>query len=471
MADTQRSPSPLPDQDLHDQRRWRHGRERDVGFAIGRYLQPPPLFFTRDGHNLFLGDLYRGQAAFLVCGGPSLATHDLSLLQQRGLLTLAVNNAATIVRPQLWTSVDNPGHFADVIWRDPGIWKFIPLDHMEKPFRVRDTHDQLVPSAEKVGDMPAVVGFRRNEYFRAEQWLHESTFNWGNHSHRIDADGNKGSRSVFYIALRLLYVLGVRTVYLLGCDFRMEPGQQNYAFEQDRSLASIRSNNSSYRILNTRLGHLKPYFDAEGFQIFNCTPQSGLTVFPTLKYEEAIHQAQVTIPQRINTRGMYDSQATPTTPQAVPTSRCSPPTSAEPRSAPPILPNAQSWTSSETPLTLLVYAEAKQWNRFQKLWQTCTQRWKWFSQLPAIICHNLGPAVSPQERLCERPGETRWINVPGEGTESHHIPSEAFSYAVQHTASPWLLCLTAAAEVRSEEQGAGLDFSWFHRRPGSRYAY
>ena len=248
MSDGRPIPASIPSShDVNDHGRLRHGRERDVGFAVGRYLQPAPMLFTRDGHNVFLGDLYRGHAAFLVCGGPSLKAHDLSLLNQRGILTLAVNNAATVVRPHLWTSVDDPGNFCDAIWNDPGILKFIPFDHMEKQFLVRDENDRLVPSQAKVGEMPGVIGFRRNEYFRAEQWLHESTFNWGNHSDRVDTDGNKGSRSVFYVALRLLFFLGVRSVYLLGCDFRMELGRPNYAFEQDRSPGSVRSNNSSYR--------------------------------------------------------------------------------------------------------------------------------------------------------------------------------------------------------------------------------
>jgi hypothetical protein len=82
------------DRDKHDFQRLRHARDRHLGFPVGRYLQPPPMLFTRDGHNVFLGDMYRGHTAFLMCSGPSLLSHDLSLLNQRGILTLAVNNAA-----------------------------------------------------------------------------------------------------------------------------------------------------------------------------------------------------------------------------------------------------------------------------------------------------------------------------------------------------------------------------------------
>ena len=60
-----------------------------------------------NGNRISLTNLYQGRAAFLICGGPSLANHDLGKLQQRGVLTMAVNNAAAVVRPtcgHAWTS-------------------------------------------------------------------------------------------------------------------------------------------------------------------------------------------------------------------------------------------------------------------------------------------------------------------------------------------------------------------------------
>ncbi|MBN8627382.1 MAG: hypothetical protein J0M17_18040 [Planctomycetes bacterium] len=273
---------------------------------MGRYLQPPPMLFTRDGHNVFLGDSYRGHTAFLVCSGPSLRMHDLTRLQSRGFITMSVNNAATVVPTRLWACVDDPGNFSDLIWRDPGITKFVPLCHMEKPFHVRDADGFLVPSTERVGDMPAVFAYRRNENFNASQWLYEDTINWGNRGDKTDEYGNKGSRSVMYVALRLLFYLGIRRVFLVGCDFQMQVGKQNYAFPQDRTASSVRGNNNSYRILNSRLGYLKPFFDQEGFEVFNCTPRSSLTAFPYVEFDLAIEQATAHLPIQINTEGMYD---------------------------------------------------------------------------------------------------------------------------------------------------------------------
>lgn len=279
--------------------------ERQSGDILGRHASSA-MIFAPDGHGVLLGDMYRGRPAFLLCSGPSLITHDLRLLQQRGVLTCAVNNAAAVFRPHLWVSVDSPAHFCDAIWRDPAILKFVPVPHLHHPVAIRDDHGQLQLSREVVRDMPAVFAFQRNDTFVAERWLYEETFNWGNQSKRADAHGNRGSRSVMYVALRLLFFLGIRRLYLLGCDFRMERGKANYAFPQRRSDSSIRGNNRTYDVLKDRLTQLLPYFEKEDYRIFNCTPNSGLTVFPHISYEEAVAEVCSAMPQEIITEGMYD---------------------------------------------------------------------------------------------------------------------------------------------------------------------
>jgi hypothetical protein len=393
--------------DHNDWERLRHARARHDGFSVGRYLQAPPMLFTRDGHNVFLGDMYRGRAAFLLCGGPSLASHDLAQLDQRGILTCAVNNTAAVYRPHLWVSVDDPGNFVDAIWRDAGILKFVPLCHMEKHFIVRNERDELVPSEELVGDMPAVFGYRRNESFREAQWLYEDTFNWGNHSKHLDSDGNKGSRSVMYVAIRLLFYLGIRRLYLLGCDFRMDHDKQNYAFDQDRSRSSVRGNNDSYRILNDRLARLKPHFDREGFAIFNCTPNSGLTVFPHLAFEDAVADATADIPRKINTAGMYDrqqrerdaqkAQAAQETETPAPSER---PVVVKPHDV------VRSNGNARLPeLTLVTAVDRDCLPKLALTWPTWMQYRPELRTMPVMIIHDesLDPDSSECKFLCEHP--------------------------------------------------------------------
>ena len=57
--------------DKNDYRGLRHCRHRDIGLDIGQTISPPPMLFSRDGHNLWMSDIYRGCSAFLILGGPS----------------------------------------------------------------------------------------------------------------------------------------------------------------------------------------------------------------------------------------------------------------------------------------------------------------------------------------------------------------------------------------------------------------
>src|SRR5205085_6152867 len=47
------------------------------------------LLYRADGTQLTLSNLYQGRTAFLLCGGPSLNSFDLSQLERRGVLTMA----------------------------------------------------------------------------------------------------------------------------------------------------------------------------------------------------------------------------------------------------------------------------------------------------------------------------------------------------------------------------------------------
>ena len=44
-------------------------------------------------------NMYRGQTAMLVGGAPSLCEQPIELLEQRGVITMAMNNAALHFRP------------------------------------------------------------------------------------------------------------------------------------------------------------------------------------------------------------------------------------------------------------------------------------------------------------------------------------------------------------------------------------
>lgn len=264
------------------------------------------FLYTSDGDSISLENFYRGSHCFLICSGPSLNNLDLSLLNKRGIVTMAVNNAWSVFKPNLWTCVDDPGNFLDIGWKDPSILKFAPLSHVHKQLQVKEDNGLFRPSQFKVKEMPSVLYYRRNEKFELQNFLCQNTVNWGNKDKEMDELGNKGGRSVMMAAIRILYYLGFRRVYLLGADFNMQTGKDNYAFKQDRSLSSVNGNNNTYKTLDSRFKALKPIFDSFNYKIYNCNSDSGLKAFPYMSYEEAINRSSGKFQKTIDTIGWYE---------------------------------------------------------------------------------------------------------------------------------------------------------------------
>ena len=313
--------------------RW-NGMEHH-GWQYSRFCQSSPMFFTAEGHNLWMGDTYRGRSLFLVSSGPSTKKLDLQKLKAPGIITMGLNNSPKVFRPNLWTCVDSPSSFLRSIWLDPTIQKFAPICSVDKHIFdndsiavrkepggqiLRDEAGAAIiddaagkflqrPNGEplRVRDCPNMVYFRRNEHFRANQYLWEDTMNWGNHGDL------GGARSVFLVVIRLAYLLGFRKVYLLGVDFDMSP-EKGYAFKQARNPGSIKGNQETYEKLVERFTELKPIFDAEGFEVFQCNKDSRFKVFPHVSYKDALAAATEEFScggapincAEENTEGLYD---------------------------------------------------------------------------------------------------------------------------------------------------------------------
>jgi len=268
------------------------------------------LLYTAEGHSVSLRNFYRGKSCFLVCSGPSLLECDLGLLREKpGIVTFGVNNSWAAYRPNLWTCVDRPGSFIDVGWKDPSILKFVPLGKLNERLHTKKGDGSFRKSKFKVRDMPAVLYFRRNEKFDAEQFLTQGTVNWGCHGKYTDHLGCKGSRSVMLAAVRLIHYLGFENLYLLGCDFKMEwqrDGQGNYAFKQWRWQSAVKGNNGSYVALNKRFEALVPKFKEMGFKVFNCCEGSGLTAFPFVSFEDAVAKASAECSKVVDSEDWYN---------------------------------------------------------------------------------------------------------------------------------------------------------------------
>lgn len=257
--------------------------------------------FRANRNPVALEGIFYGQSCFLVLGGPSTKEQDLSLLNQRGIISCAVNNvAAKNVRPNLWVCGDDPQSFCENIWLDPTIMKFISSDlSYVKPM---DSKGNVLSRAAHA--MPNTFIFDKISSFSHSTFLEEPYVSWGQDSKTECSIGLRSGRSVMLATLKILYWLGFTRVYLLGADFFMQSGEE-YSFDQHKTKKKIAINNAAYRILAARLEALQPMFVAKKFLIANCTPNSKLNCFPKRDYIASLQKVLNKFPKDVRVEDRY----------------------------------------------------------------------------------------------------------------------------------------------------------------------
>lgn len=249
-----------------------------------------------------MADQARGATVFLCCGGPSLATMPLHLLQQRGITIAAVNQCGAVnVRPHLWFSVDDPGHFHESLWRDPAVTKFTRRVIANGQLRSR-IGDEWRTNGTEARHCPNVFFYEHSFGFTAETFLSLPRVAWGG---KAEIRGkNRDTKSVFLVALRMLYWLGYRRVVLVGADFHYRP-EATYSFTNPKSPNACGTNNNTMRILDGWMAELRPYFEAAGFGIYNATPGSRLLAFDAVDFAAEVEAAALMQPTASDVAGMY----------------------------------------------------------------------------------------------------------------------------------------------------------------------
>lgn len=269
------------------------------------------VLYTPRGHSVSLENQYHGESAFLVLSGPSAKDLDLprTLQGQRGVVTMCVNNSWSLVKPNLWTAVDDPNTFLDAGWKDPSILKLVPYGKEDHRLGLKTTGG-FKWSGKRVRDMPNVFYYKRNDRFDPDTYLHEDTVNWGCHQNVKDKLGCQGSRSVMLAAVRLLYYFGFKNVYLVGADFNMQEGSGAYAFGQHKDRKGAKGNNNTYRDLNIRFKYMRKMMEDSGFHIYNTFKGSKLEAFDHVPYDEAVKRVTERF-NHIDPVGWYDAWVGP----------------------------------------------------------------------------------------------------------------------------------------------------------------
>lgn len=256
-----------------------------------------------------LRDWYRGASCFLLCPGPSLADSVREFdFSARGILTCAVNGAALVHRPHLWVCCDSPDRFHDRIWRDPGIRKFVPTEIACRTLR-RQHAGKIEKWDRKALDCPGTVAYPREFVFDHETWLTHERIMSGPMPGTACSLGIFGGRSVMFGALQILFLLGVRTVYLVGADFRMI-AEKPYAVNEPRHEGQIKDNNDLFRTIDRRLAAALPIArERHGFTVYNSTPGSSLTSASHFPLRFAIQEATSHWQSDTVTEGWYYPQS------------------------------------------------------------------------------------------------------------------------------------------------------------------
>lgn len=267
------------------------------------FLDPLTILDRTSTQTHSLRNLIEGRPSFLVCGGPSAKQIDLRLLEQRGVWSLAVNNMGGMFRSSSFICADPPCKFHHGIWLDPNVMKFVPIPKLSGRRgglrkKEGDEFSDLMSGGKRVNvrECPNVWGFSRRSWLQTDDTFftdHDAA--WGNHNSGCKRTGLPKTVMTMLLAIRILYYLGSRRIYLVGVDFEMKNDvglYDNYAFGQARDSGAIGSNNGQYRIANEWLTALATNgtFAKFGLEIFNCYELSGLRAFPYVPFNFALNQ-------------------------------------------------------------------------------------------------------------------------------------------------------------------------------------
>jgi hypothetical protein len=257
---------------------------------IAAWTRRDPLaVYDADGQRVdgALRNLWRGCAAFLMGGGPSLKHVDLTRLGERGVLSLGINNVAGFVPCNAFVCGDPASKFAESIWHDPKILKFLPRRQLGARLRVK-RGEKFLWDTHSAGDCPAVFGIDRGGSFDPEEFFSAPGACWG--AKGLEIDNWHKVRFTMFIGLRLLHFLGVRTIYTLGCDFDKD-GPLKYAFEVDKRGAAKNGDGHWWKS-REMLRAMLPKMRSLGLECYDVGPVSHLDVFERRGFDEAIADCQ-----------------------------------------------------------------------------------------------------------------------------------------------------------------------------------
>ena len=235
-----------------------------------------------------LDNIFNG-SCFLVGGGYQLSQVK-DKLNDRRLVTMAMNNAATQFDPTLWTGADTAEHYSESILMNPSIMKFMYLTR--KATLVRGYQACQLPN------IYFAVGLNKPA---GSFFLRDRDFHWWS--------------NVFTFALQLLHRLGFNRVYTVGCGFKIDTSTGAYSYKTDLNAEQVAYNQRTYAMVIRHMRTISAASKNAHFEIISCTPDSALNdLVPYRDFDEAYEEEIGKVPAH-RTTGLRHPKSKPKEPE------------------------------------------------------------------------------------------------------------------------------------------------------------
>lgn len=206
-----------------------------------------------------------GATAFLIGGSPRLLRLDLRLLKLPGVWSMAINNAAVVVEPQAFISMDASKCFNFNIFSNPRILKLLSYGRSFE-----------VVGGKRLCQYPNTVFYDvqdENQMMMSEFCKLEGPLPFW--------------RNTFFTAIAALYQMGVKDVNLIGCTFDTSGG--DYAHGKEIQEHQSSDNQVLYDDTVEKLKNLIPMLADEGMIVNTCHEGTKLDgICDYISFEDAI---------------------------------------------------------------------------------------------------------------------------------------------------------------------------------------
>lgn len=263
-----------------------------------------PIDFLNAGNGLSaFKDKYKGKRCFILATGPSIATQDLSVLEEEHCIAVSMF------------------HLHEEIQKIKPIWHVLaPVHHPFGFNEVEKIIDSCYEKYKALDNINFLVGHTNYEYAYKEYISlgtnkFESEFK--NRIHYLDynksyyiSEQNYSStdiwdlgknpfspRTVIFPAIQLGYYLGFKEIILLGCDHdylldltkvesqHFYPEKEGFSDEETFTSLNMEGWFNTYYVLWKEYRFIRTYMKEQNVQIFNATNGGMLDVFPRVKFE------------------------------------------------------------------------------------------------------------------------------------------------------------------------------------------